>query len=191
MEDYRKEKRVPIRRRVLLTVLLTTVIAVFAVMAGSMTAMMRIKEESEEALIYQLKQNIKSLVEQKAKNTDTRLEHYENYIVFLSDFIQDMYKDRDKLIATGKYIDAPRPSTPKDVFAMSGILATEDMKPESVSDDIMFFSHLEKAWKPIAEENDGLIDTVYVGTKSGFLPAYDKYSYLTAVADKTKYLYYN
>ena len=191
MDNYRTKKRVPIRRRVLLSVLVTTVITAFAAMTSNMVAMLQIKKESEETLTYQLKQNLRSLVEQKAKNTDLRLEHYENFIVFLTDYIQNMYKNRDNLIATGKYIDAPRLSTPKGAFAMSGILATENMKPEDVHDDIMFFSHLEKAWKPIAEENDGLIDTVYVGIKSGFLPAYDKYSYLTAVADMTKYLYYN
>ncbi len=190
MEAYQKQKRLPIRKRVLITVLLTTVFAVFATMIISMIAMIQIKEESEKALTQQLEQNFKSLVKQKALNTDTRLEHYEKYIEFLTDYIQDMYKHRDELIASGKYIDAPRTSTPKDAFAMSGILATENMKPEDVKDDMLFFSHLETVWRPIAEGNDGLIDTVYVGTKSGFLPAYDKYSYLTAVPEG-QYLYYN
>ena len=191
MEKYRKMKRVPIRRRLMFLVLLTTIITAISVMAISITSMVKIKEESEETLTFHLKQNIKSLVEQKALNTDLKLEHYENYIIFITDYIQDMYKNASELIKTGKYIDAPRPSTPKGVFAMSGILAFENMKPKDVYDEIMFFSHLENAWKPIAEENDGLIDTVYLGTRNGFLPSYDKYSYLTAVADQNKYLYYN
>ncbi|MBQ7606386.1 MAG: cache domain-containing protein, partial [Desulfovibrionaceae bacterium] len=191
MEKYRKMKRVPIRRRLMFLVLLTTIITAISVMAISMTSMIKIKEESEETLTFHLKQNIKSLVEQKAINTNLRLEHYENYIIFITDYIQDMYKNASELIKTGKYIDAPRPSTPKGAFAMSGILAFESMKPKDVYDEIMFFSHLENAWRPIAEENNGLIDTVYLGTKNGFLPSYDKYSYLTAVADQNKYLYYN
>lgn len=190
MEAYREQKRVPIRKRVLLTVLLTTVIAVFATMVISMITMIHIKDESEKMLTQQLEQNFKSLVKQKAVNTNTKLEHYEKYIEFLTDYIQEMYKHRDELIASGKYIDAPRTSTPKDVYAMSGLLATENMKPQDVMDDMRFFSHLETVWRPIAEENEGLIDTVYVGTKSGFLPAYDKYSYLTAVPEG-QYLYYN
>ena len=92
MEKYRKMKRVPIRRRLMFLVLLTTIITAISVMAISITSMVKIKEESEETLTFHLKQNIKSLVEQKALNTDLKLEHYENYIIFITDYIQDMYK---------------------------------------------------------------------------------------------------
>lgn len=190
MHEPKNAKRIPIRKRVLIACLLTTILAVLATVGISLTAIFKIKNDSINTLTLQLEHNFKSLVEQKAKNTDTRLEYYEKYIVYFTDFIEDMYKDRDSLIASGKYIDAPRPTTPKDAYAMSGILATEDMMPKDVHDDMFFFSHMEKTWKPVVENNDGLIDTVYVGTKSGFLPAYDKYSYLTAVPEG-KYLYYN
>ncbi|MBQ7585446.1 MAG: diguanylate cyclase, partial [Desulfovibrionaceae bacterium] len=145
---------------------------------------------SENSLTHQLKVNLKSYVEQKALNTDTRLEHYEKYIEFLTDYIQEMYKSRDELIATGKYIDAPRKTTPKNVFAMQAILESKDIDPKEIHDDMMFLSHLEKVWQPIAKENDGLIDTVYVGTKSGFLPSYDKWSYI-AYAPEGENLYYD
>ena len=190
MQDLQKTKRIPIKKRVLIAGLLTAIIALLATIGISLTAIFKIKNDSINALTLQLEHNFKNLVEQKAKNTDTRLEYYEKYIVYFTDTIEDMYKNRDKLIESGKYIDAPRVSTPKDAYAMSGILATEDMLPKNVHDDMFFFSHMEKAWKPVVENNDGIIDTVYVGTKSGFLPAYDKYSYLTAVPEG-KYLYYN
>lgn len=190
MHDRKNTKRIPIRKRVLVACLLTTIIAMLATVGISLTAIFKIKNDSINALTLQLEHNFKSLVEQKAKNTDTRLEYYEKNIVYFSDYIEDMYKNRDELIASGKYIDAPRATTPKDVYAMSGILATEDMTPKDVHDDMFFFSHMEKSWKPVVENNDGIIDTVYVGTKSGFLPAYDKYSYLAAVPEG-KYSYYN
>lgn len=190
MEEYQKKKRVPIRKRVLFVVLLTTLSIALATMLISMLSMMRIKDASEKALTHQLKQNFQSLVSQKAENTDVKLEHYEKYLEFLTDYIQEMYTDRASLIARGKYIDAPRATTPKGAFAMQAILATEDMQPRDVNEDILFFSHLEQVWEPIAKENDGLVDTVYVGTKSGFLPSYDKYSYLN-FAPEGQNIYYD
>ena len=180
----KQAKRLPIRKRVVHAVLLTAVVAILSMLAVNLIALFSVKNNSEQMLTNQLKQNLKGLVEQKAATTDTRLEHYEMYITFLADYVENMYKNRDKLIASGKMIHPPLKSTPKNTYAMTVLHADKSaVKNPDAINDIYFFSHMEGVWDPIARENDGLIDTVYLGTRSGILPSYDKWSYLSAVSE--------
>ncbi|MBR1597334.1 MAG: diguanylate cyclase [Lachnospiraceae bacterium] len=192
MEDGNERigRRMPIRRRVRWSVIITTVVAIVAAFIASMVCMVRIRNEAEGALSKQLKNNLTDIVEEKTSSIDAKLEHYEKYIEFLTDYIEAMYPNKDILIGMGSYIDAPRESTGKDVFALTGALATEDMTPEDAIDDMKLFSNLERVWEQIAYENDGLINTVYAGTVGGFLASYDKWSYISSVPEG-EYLYYN
>ena len=186
----RRNKRIPIRRRVLSAVLLTVLAAMLLSITASVVSMLRIKGEAEEALTKQLERNLKHVVEQKAATTDTKLDHYEKYVEFLTDYIEEMYRGREALVSMGTYIDAPRAKTGEGMYAMQGGLASENLKPEDVMDDIRFFSNIEKVWNPIVRENEGVINTVYVGLKSGFMVSYDRWSTLAAIPED-EYLYYN
>jgi diguanylate cyclase (GGDEF)-like protein len=177
-------KRLPIRKRVVRAVLFTAVVAMLSMLAVNLIALFSAKNNSEQMLTNQLKQNLKGLVEQKAATTDTRLEHYEMYITFLSDYIENMYRNRDQLVSSGKIIDAPRKSTPKNAYAMQVLYADKSfLQNAETRDDLYFFSHLEGVWDPIVRENEDLISTVYAGTRTGIIPSYDRWSYLSAVPD--------
>ena len=80
-------KRIPIRRRVLMLVLQTMLIALFAASITGILCIRWIKNSSETALTEQLESNLKSIVKQKAVFADARLEHYEKYIEFVTDYI--------------------------------------------------------------------------------------------------------
>ncbi|MBQ9359906.1 MAG: GGDEF domain-containing protein [Lachnospiraceae bacterium] len=175
------QKRVPIRRRVLKTVLLTTLVAMLAASLTSLICMIGIKNKSEHALTEQLERNLMSLVRQKTVAADAKLEHYEGYILFLTDYIENMYKGREILISIGHLFDPPLTTIPKGEYAMTRGFTSDKITVGSVKDDILFFSNIEQVYEPIARENDGLISTVYLGTKSGLLASYDKWSYLSAV----------
>ncbi len=186
-----KTERLPIRKRVVRAVLLTAVIAMLSMLGVSLIVMFSIKNDSERMLTSQLKQNLQGIVVQKAALTNVRFENFETYITFLADYIENMYKSRDKLVASGKTIDPPLKSTPKDAFAMSTLYVDKStVQSAEARNDIFFFSHLEEVMSPIARENEGLIDTIYVGTRSGVLPAYDKWSYISAVP-AGEYAYYD
>ncbi len=184
-----KGRRIPIRRRVHIAVLITTVIAIAAAIAASLISMNLIKNESEDALISQLEQNLSGIVREKASNTDTRLEHYEAYIDFLTDYIEIMYEGRELLIGMGQEVYQPLASTPEGEYAMQLGYAREDTDRAVARNDMYFFSNLEKVWQPIAMENDGLINTLYVGTDSGLLVSYDKWSYLSVPPEGEDFLY--
>ena len=188
----RSTKRIPIRRQVLVALLITTVVALVIAIIGSITVMLTIRRESEGALSESLERNYTALVEQKADTTDLLLEKYGGYVELVSDYVTQMYADRDALIAIGHFVGAPDPSTPPGVYAMTSIMAYPDITFEDMKDEIYFFSNLEKVLAPISHENEEVITTMYLGTDNGYLPSYDGWSCLseTPLGETEVYNYY-
>ncbi|HAG68887.1 MAG TPA: hypothetical protein DCL38_02825 [Lachnospiraceae bacterium] len=174
-----KAGRIPIRRRVLISLLITMLVALMLAFMASILIMLTIRSESESALTESLERNYTALVEQKADTTDLRLERYGDYIKFVSDYVTQMYADRDNLIAAGRFVGAPDPSTPPGVYAMTSTMAYDDLTFEDMKEEIYFFSNLEKVLAPISHENENIITTMYLGTDSGYLPSYDRWSCLS------------
>lgn len=180
------KKRVPIRRRVLLLVLLTMLIALLATGITGFLCIQWVRISSEAALTEQLESNLKSIVEQKAVFADAKLEHYEKYIEFVTDYIEDMYADEDAMISQGRIFDAPKDTKE---YALTRGFTTEGINVDDYAEELLFFSNLEKIWKPIATKNENLITTVYLGTKSGLLASYDRWSYLSVPSDGPELVY--
>ena len=182
----RAEKRVPIRKRVLLLVLQTILLAVLATSITGILYMRWMKHSSEAALTRQLESNLKNIVEQKAVFADARLEHYEKYIEFVTDYIEGMYSDESEMVKRGKMFYAPQDTKE---YALTRAFASEETDPEDFTDQLLFFSNLEQIWEPIARGNENLISTVYAGTKDGLLSSYDRWSYLSVPPEGSELIY--
>lgn len=180
------QQRVPIRTRVLHIVLLTTLVGLLAASITGIVCMNWIRSSSEKALTSQLENNLKSIVTQKAVSADAKLEHYEKYIQLSADYIGKMYLDKRNKISRGRIFDAPRDTKE---FALTRAFANEKIKANDLEDEIRLFSNVEEIWDPMAHENDGLITTIYAGTKNGLLTSYDKWSYLSAVPEGEELIY--
>ena len=186
-----EKKRVPIRNRMLRMMLIPAISAIAAATLISLICMIRMADQSEKALSNQLEGNLVNLVESKAEVADAKFAHYSAYIDFICDYINDMYKNRDFLISTGRELDFPRATTGRGQYAMVIDLRTEEynVTDPAIKADNLFFSNLEKVLKPIVQKNDGLIATSYLGTETGLLVSYDKYSYLSATPPGEKSTY--
>lgn len=180
------EKRMPIRRRVLMLVFLILIITLLAASVTGIICIRWIKNSSESALTRQLESNLKSIAEQKAVFADARLEHYEKYIEFVTDYIEGMYRNEEEMIRRGKIFNKPLDTKE---YALTRAFARADMTAEDFRDDLLFFSNLEEIWDPIARENENLISTVYAGTKSGLLSSYDRWSYLSVPPEGSELVY--
>ncbi len=171
--------------------LIPAISAIAAATLISLICMIRMADKSEKALSNQLEGNLVNLVESKAEVADAKFAHYSAYIDFICDYINDMYKNRDFLISTGRELDFPRATTGRGQYAMVIDLRTEEynVTDPAIKADNLFFSNLEKVLKPIVQKNDGLIATSYLGTETGLLVSYDKYSYLSATPPGEKSTY--
>ena len=182
----RIRKRIPIRRRFLTTVLLTTIISILAASVTGFLCIRWIRDSSKETLTEQLEINLKSLIQEKSRSVDAKLEHYEKYIAFVTDYIESMYANEEELISLGRMFDAPVDTRE---YALTRGFASADHTAAERRDEILFFSNLERIWEPIAKENEDLITTAYLGTKSGLLVSYDRYSYLSVPPQGQEMIY--
>lgn len=187
--DAQNEKRIPIRKRVLLAVLVITLAILVAAVVTSMGAMNKMREVGERRLSEELSSNLRHEVLNKASNTDAKLAAYRKYMEVIRDYTQNMYRDYDKLVATGKYFDTPRMSTGDGVYAMTSAFAHDNVKIEDYMDEIYFFSHLEAILEPMAKDNEEQISTIYLGTTTGLLVSYDRWSTLSAVPEPDFFIY--
>lgn len=179
-------KRVPIRKRVLTIVMQTTLIALLAAFITGMFCIHWIRSSSEAVLAEQYEISLKQIVEQKAISADARLEHYEKYIEFVTDYIAEMYADEAKMIERGRLYYAPQDTTD---YALTSGYAKEGMKAEDFREQLLFFSNLEQIWAPIAKSNESLITTVYAGTTTGLLTSYDRWSFLSVPPEGEEFIY--
>ncbi len=174
--NKKTEKRLPIRRRVMMIVMLTLLVALLAASITGIVCIRWIRRSSNTVLTGQFEHNIRSILEQKAVAADARLVHYEKYIEFVTDYITGMYADERRMIRQGKLYSPPADTRE---YALTRAFVREDMKAEDFQDQLLFFSNLEQIWSPIARANEDLITTVYAGTTSGLLTSYDRWSYLS------------
>lgn len=183
----KQQRRVTIRSRMARIVYVTTLVALVAASVTGIFCIRWIRNASEDAMIRQLETNLKGIVQQKAVVADAKLEHYGKYIEFIRDYIELMYTNEASMIARGRIFDPPRDT---DAYELTRGLATEDLFVADFEDQMRFFSNLEHIWEPITRENEGLITTLYVGSKEGLLTSYDRWSFLSAVPEGEEF-YYN
>ncbi len=180
------EKRAPIRKRLLTIVLQTIIVTLLAASITGFFCVRWIEESSEHALTEQIESDLRSIVKQKAASADARLEHYEKYIEFVTDYIGEMYANEDTMLKRGRIFYAPADTKE---YALTRVFASEDLDAEDFRDQILFFSNLEQIWGPIAKANENLITTVYAGTKDGLLTSYDRWSYLNVPPEGEELIY--
>ena len=180
------QKRVPIQRRVMRIVLITTLAALLVTGVTGMFCIAWVRDVTENVLTAQLETNLKSLVQQKAVAAEARLEHYQKYIEFVTDYLEEMYVRQDEMIASGHIFYPPRDT---DEYALTRGFTSEDLSAQDFREELLFYSNLEPIWDPVARENENLITTVYAGTKDGLLVSYDRWSYLSVPENGHEMIY--
>lgn len=189
MKDAMTGRRVPIRRRVFIAIISITFAILAVAVVTSILSMNRMMHEAENMLSEELSRSLLREVEQKASKTDVMFNAYAGYMELLRIYTENMYKNPDELVASGKYVDAPRPETPEGEYAMQSAFAHADPDLDSYMNEIFFFSHLESILEPVVKKNEEQITTSYMGTKSGLIISYDKWSYLSAVPEPEVMIY--
>ena len=179
-------KRIPIRKRFLATVLLTTIILILTVSITGYLCIRWIRKATEQTLTEQLEVNLKNIIQQKVSSVDAKLEHFEKYVEFITDSIESMYANEEDMISLGRMILPPEDTRE---YTMTRAFASGNLTEDALRDELCFYSNLEKIWEPIIKENEGLIATVYLGTKSGLLVSYDQYSYLSCPPEGKELVY--
>ena len=163
-------KRRPIRRRVVLIVLLVSLVAMTLASGVSIVSMLSIRNTSREALQQQLEINLSNTIADKAALADAQFGKYREYINGFATQIHDMYVHPENYAS--REVKPPKASN-KGVLAMQRYLRDSTVTTESVREEINLLGNLEDEWYAAVSQNEKVITTVYLGTESGLHVAYD------------------
>ena len=165
-----KGKRHPIRKQVQAIVLLISVISLLLTSLVGMISMLRIKNDSENSLVSQVEQHLRSTAANKAALAGAELGRFSGYIGDFAAYIHELYSNPEDYVP--KEVLPPNADN-AGIYSMQRYLARETMKYEDVEEEISLLGNLEHLWEPVISDNDSLISTIYVGTETGFHIAYD------------------
>ena len=165
-----EQKRQPIRKKVQKIVLLISVAGLLLTSAVGLFSMLRIKGDSENALIRQMNQNLLNVVKDKADLADSELGKYADYIRDFSSYIHDLYQHPEDYVQREVF---PPDAASAGVCTMQRYLVSPDISVEATAQERRLLGNLEHLWAPVLSGSKDMITTIYVGTQSGFLLSYD------------------
>ena len=164
------KKRKPIRKRIQIMVLMISVISLLLISSIGVFSMLKIRKDSENALITQMEQNLSNIVNSKSSLATADLNKYSSFVNQFAAYIHTLYENPSNY--------APKAIVPPDEknahsYSMQRYLANEDILLEDVIGEISLLGNLQEIWDPVIRSNSDMITTLYLGTKSGFLLSYD------------------
>ena len=166
-------KRSPIRKKVQRMVLGISLAALVLTSAVGLVSMARIQGDSESALIHQMEQNLSNIVISKANLADSELGKFTEHVRDFAGYIHGLYQEPSTYL--------PREVLPPSMenanrYVMQRDLRDRNVSLDSIRTELNLLGNVEQIWKPVMAQNSSVIATIYLGTESGFMLAYDNAS---------------
>ena len=168
-----EQKRQPIRKKVQRMVLLISIASLLLTSAVGLSSMLRIKGDSEDALIRQMNQNLLNVVKDKAALADSELGKYADSIQDFAAYIHGLYRSPENYVQREVL---PPDAANAGICTMQRYMADADVSVEDTAQERTLLGNLEQLWAPVFTGSGDIITTIYVGTESGFLLSYDERS---------------
>ena len=168
-----EQKRQPIRKKVQRMVLLISIASLLLTSAVGLSSMLRIKGDSEDALIRQMNQNLLNVVKDKAALADSELGKYADSIQDFAAYIHGLYRSPENYVQREVL---PPDAANAGICTMQRYMADADVSVEDTAQERALLGNLEQLWAPVFTGSGDIITTIYVGTESGFLLSYDERS---------------
>ena len=168
-----EQKRQPIRKKVQRMVLLISIASLLLTSAVGLSSMLRIKGDSEDALIRQMNQNLLNVVKDKAALADSELGKYADSIQDFAAYIHGLYRSPENYVQREVL---PPDAANAGICTMQRYMADADVSVEDTAQERALLGNLEQVWAPVFSGSGDIITTIYVGTESGFLLSYDERS---------------
>ena len=168
-----EQKRQPIRKKVQRMVLLISIASLLLTSAVGLSSMLRIKGDSEDALIRQMNQNLLNVVKDKAALADSELGKYADSIQDFAAYIHGLYRSPENYVQREVL---PPDAANAGICTMQRYMADADVSVEDTAQERALLGNLAQLWAPVFTGSGDIITTIYVGTESGFLLSYDERS---------------
>ncbi len=180
-------QRFSIRRKIQLMITLIITVALLITSAVGVIAMIRIRTQAANTLLFRMEHNLYNIAANKAEIADLEFSRYISYTSSFADYIHELYVNPDDYVSREIY---PPNLANMDKYSIQRYLTSEDVRYEDVSEECKLLGNVEQVFAPVVKESDGEILAIYVSTESGLQISYDKDTKLTAKADGSE-VYYN
>ncbi len=180
-------KRKPIRQRIQRMVLAISIAALILTSSAGIFSMIRIQSDSESALTHQMEQSLSNIADNKADLAEAELRQYTSYVQNFADYIHGLYSHPEAY--TAHEVLPPRMEN-KGIYAMQRVLTDPSTDINGLMNEIKLLGSLEDVWSPVMKTNGDIFTSIYAGTKTGVMLAYDKNSH-NAIPQDGKESYYN
>ena len=199
MDKKRNSIRTRLRRMVLILCVTSLAVSGTVGLAGLFAVRGRVLSDSrglgstaaqtsEEALLSQMKQNLLRVVTDKASLADVELGRFREQIETFANYISALYENPERYVPR----DVPIPDAANaGVNTMQRVLATEDVSITEIREEMELLGNVEQIFDPVISQNPDTIATIYLGTKSGVMISYDKYSDSAATGGESYYDFFS
>ena len=150
-----------------------SIIALIITSSAGILSMLRIQRDSGIALKGMVEQSLKDTADYVSQIADLNFGKYLSQVGDFSMYLHDIYLNPENYLEFD--VQPPqRENAGKIVVQRS--LKDESIKIEDVRKELNRLANITYVWKPIMDANSDVIETMYIGTESGFLMSYDDQS---------------
>lgn len=160
-----------VTRIVIVAILIVSMVAVYS--------LFRLRKISSQTMIKEMESNVTSIVADKVYIAELGLKAYSDYISEFSKLVGTIYDNPEKF---PKKTVNPIDKEVWEEYRLQRNLATTDYKLKDVEDEMSHLANLETQWWLLMESYGDYVSSAYLGTETGFLLSYDKYSYLADIS---------
>ncbi len=167
----------------MVTLVISTVISLSAIyfirdsaVGGSARLGADASKISSDAMVRELENNIVLQAEDKAKLAEQKLLVYSMSIDYAASYASSLYKRPDEY--PKRTVELPKEEN-AGRWAMQLGFANQDVNFDEVIGESELMGNMEEIFSPIIQRTDNIV-SIYLGTESGLMISYDKYSQLAA-----------
>lgn len=129
-----------------------------------------VSDKSESALINQMKENIKNMVDDRSTiNVSSTLGEYRSYVQDFADYVNRLYKEPEEF--ESQKVEPPYAENQGTYILQRYTLPETDVN--TVLGEAALLGNVQYVFDPVIRRNQGVITTIYVATESGLLISYD------------------
>ena len=155
------------------------VVAILIISLVAVYSLFRLRSISSKTMIKEMEANVTSIVADKVYIAELGLKAYSDYISEFSKLVSTIYENPEKF---PKKTVNPIDKEVWEEYRLQRNLASTDYKLKDVEEEMSLLANLETQWWLLMESYGDYVSSAYLGTESGFLLSYDKYSYLADIS---------
>lgn len=139
-------------------------------LATNRTLEEEVSGRSEDALLAQMQQNLRSLATDRTSvNAASSLERYLGIVQNLSGYITSLYQEPEAFRSQKVYGPSPENG---GTYTLQ-FYTESDVPAEDVQEEADLLGNVEYIFDPVIRNNEDVITTIYLATESGILLSYD------------------